>query len=455
MSLSQTQYTPQFAQAVAYVAENYDISFNNISVNDASLNNITVNDIIYTNQFNEQPNSTTGFYFLGGGGNDILPLENGNNGLAILWNTSGGGGESVFVNMAQGGDLSSSGFKFYTSDISANSTLIGEISEGNIVLGYNAGNEGQTAQNISIGNDAGNNMVSGSTTNVSIGFKAGQSITTGSNNICIGTQASCLTTGSNNILMGYNAVSTTSGALVLNPTSSTVSATAAGVYIAGVTNLSSAGPTLQIDPTTHKITYYTSSIVFKNTVEPFPDTVSNAIYQIIPKKYIENSNNKTYYGCIAESIAQTDAGDVFIYRDASGNVEGINQTPILFSLIQEIQKLRARVDALDGNSPTFINNNIIDVLSVSQIPETGVNPVNPVSDTVEKMNETQLEALTDEQKSQLDTADQNFISQTIEEFKAEEEAAAAEKAHKLLQYQAMTPAQQAALTPAQLAFFGI
>jgi hypothetical protein len=69
------------------------------------------------------PNS--GLFHIGVNGIASLPTSNSGTGLSIGWNQGNGGGETDFINYAQGSPTG--GFNFYNVSGSTNSTLIGQI----------------------------------------------------------------------------------------------------------------------------------------------------------------------------------------------------------------------------------------------------------------------------------------------------------------------------------------
>ena len=187
------------------------------------------------------------------------------------------------------------------------------------------------AQNVAVGRQCLNGLTTGSN-NISIGYLAGGTVTTGGSNILIG-QSAAAAAESNTIRIGTPGV----GAGQQNRNFQ------AGIR--GITTGVADAIAVLID-SAHQLGTVSSSIRFKENIKNMMDE-SSAIYDLRPVtfNYKEDESKSKQYGLIAEE-AEKYIPRLVVY-DEEGLPMALNDRFLPFMLLNELQKLQARVKDLE------------------------------------------------------------------------------------------------------------
>lgn len=235
------------------------------------------------------------------------------------------------------------------STLAANTTGIQNVAVGAGALQNNVTGQTNTATgtNALFTNAAGNNNVAvgasalfANTTgvdNTAIGTTALAAVTTGSTNIAIGSGAGAtLATGNNNIYIGANAASAAES-----------NVTRIG-GIRGATTAVADAITVLID-STGQLGTINSSKSYKHNIQSMNDVSAN-IYNLNPVTFVYNSDasETTQYGLIAEEVADVFPG--IVVRNANGQPETVQYHVLPVLLLNEFQKLAARVAVLEARA---------------------------------------------------------------------------------------------------------
>lgn len=180
--------------------------------------------------------------------------------------------------------------------------------------------------------------------NLAIGTGALQQITTGSNNVCLGYLAGFSYTGAeaNNIVIGGSVIGTVGESNVIRiGTQGTQTAT----FIAGINGATVTG-TAVLASTAGQLGTIVSSLKYKENVQDMGD-VSSPIMQCRPVTftYREDKTNHTHYGLIAEELENI--LPALVLKDSEGNPQAIAYHEMPVMLLNEIIKLRARIEELE------------------------------------------------------------------------------------------------------------
>jgi len=296
---------------------------------------------------------------------------------ALLSNTTGTpniaiGFESMHSNTVGYNNIAAGNYSLYYNTTGINNVVIGHNScfpnttgSYNTALGTDSLASNTTGQrNTALGHEALLNNISGNyntavgadalfnnstgSNNTVFGYRAGQLITTGNTNIAIGYQAgSTLTTGSSNIYIGANA-SATGEASTTRIGSSQTRTFISGIR--GVTTGSGSAIAVLIDPN-GQLGTTSSSKKYKHNIENMADK-STDIYKLRPVTFAYNSDKSEteQYGLIAEEVDQV--FPTIVAKDADGQVETVQYHVLPVLILNELQKLAARVAVLEArNNP--------------------------------------------------------------------------------------------------------
>ena len=162
----------------------------------------------------------------------------------------------------------------------------------------------------------------------------------------IGTQAGQTNQGTNAIAIGNLAGVTNQigGSICLNASGVALNPGVTGFFVDPVRSDANATPFCVYNTTTKEITYHASSIKYKkNVVNLNQDTAK--IYNTIPREYDSKSDNKHHIGYIAEELNDIDAN--FTWKNLDGTPEGIEWFNLLIYAIEEIKKLKERIEILE------------------------------------------------------------------------------------------------------------
>ena len=192
-----------------------------------------------------------------------------------------------------------------------------------------AGKTNHGTNAIAIGTNAG--TLNQSNTSIAIGFNAGND-GQGTNSIAIGTNAGSTNQHANTIL-----INATGGVVNTSTTSA--------FYVAPIRGVASATPVLVYSTANNEITYNTSSIKYKKNVIDLNKETSK-IYNIRAREFDAISDNKHYIGYIAEELQDIDTN--FTWKNQDGLPEGIEWFNILIYLIEEVKKLKQKVNELES-----------------------------------------------------------------------------------------------------------
>jgi hypothetical protein len=96
-----------------------------------------------------------------------------------------------------------------------------------------------------------------------------------------------------------------------------------------------------------EITYQSSSIKYKKNITDLTNNTSN-ILNIRPREYKTKIDDKDMIGYIAEELEDID--DAFVWKNKYNKTEGINWFNMLIYAIEELKKVKSRLDVLEGVS---------------------------------------------------------------------------------------------------------
>jgi len=169
----------------------------------------------------------------------------------------------------------------------------------NTFVGKHSGFSNTGSYNIHIGSESGIYTGSG-TRNIYIGYRSGRRMY-GTKNIFIGNSV-CNTVGdaydySNSIALGDSVIITASNQIRIGNSSAT------SFYIEGAHNVTSSGGTALYINSSGKLGTVVSSKRYKTDITDLEINTSN-IYNLKPVSYTLKSDNKRYFGLIAEDVAE-------------------------------------------------------------------------------------------------------------------------------------------------------
>ena len=185
---------------------------------------------------------------------------------------------------------------------------------------------------------------------VALGYGTGQK-DQGEYSIAIGYGAGNISQGINSIAIGYNSGKTSfpANAILLNASGTDIvpAVSVAGFHVNPVRNPAPTANALYYNTSTKEITYGTSSATTKNSIMPLEED-TGVVYELQPRSFLYNSDPASgrQIGYIAEeaaSIHQRFAG----YNEPGGAPVGIDYNCITVFLLEELRKLKERLDILE------------------------------------------------------------------------------------------------------------
>jgi hypothetical protein len=301
-------------------------------------------------------------------GSGALALNtSGNYGVAVGFdalaaNTTGADnsafGRRALYNNTTGSDNQAVGFNaLFTNTTGANNTAIGSnaltsntTASNNTAVGYQAGYTQTTATN-----------------NTIMGFQAGYGLTTGSRNTFVGAYNGSngsgrqITTGSaNTILGGYDGnqgglnITTASNYIVLSDGDGNprlyYHGTDATWKSQPIYNFTSANTANMYIGSGYDIGRVTSALKYKQDIRDL-ENIDIGLFRAVryKSKCANDDQTKDYFGVIADEVA--DAGiEELVIRNADGEVESFAYDRLTVVLLKELQRLKAEVAALKGQS---------------------------------------------------------------------------------------------------------
>ncbi len=287
---------------------------------------------------------------------------------------SGDAGTGIFspsagiVNITSGGTnaLTLGGANQNTA-IGLGSLLNNTAGTENTASGYQALLHNSTgSSNAATGVQALQNNTTGNN-NTATGFGALQSTTTGSFNTAIGYAAlPNITTGSNNTGLGFAAglnITTGSNNIVIENTGDATDGTSAnsGVirigtgiaqksfFAAGINNSTVSGAAVLVDGTTGQLGIASSSRRYKENIEDLGND-SSGLLRLRPVKFryrrpYTDGSKPLDYGLIAEEVAEV--YPYLVVKNEDGQVETVQYQKLIPMLLNELQRLQARVEMLE------------------------------------------------------------------------------------------------------------
>jgi hypothetical protein len=317
------------------------------------------------------------FQAAGGGG---ITTINGNSGsvtgstVTITTGASNAQGTSRFTGSGTtltqtfstaSGNNTGIGFSALASVTGTNNTAFGYnagsaiTSAGNsTIIGSSAGatlSSGVAADATFVGYSAGNLATGGA--NTLIGCFAGYVLTTGVANTVIGSAAGSNYTSSegSNICIGYNVAGTAAESNVLRIGTATGASTGNlnKAIICGVTGITVTGTAVLVSAT-NQLGVAVSSSQFKNDIKDMGSD-SDALYKLRPVSFtwnkdsapgLKDATDMRQYGLIAEEAVKVVPHCVNLDKD--GKPFNINYHDLIGMLVNEVQRLSKRIDALES-----------------------------------------------------------------------------------------------------------
>lgn len=305
-------------------------------------------------------------------------------GVAPTFQAAGGGGGGITTIDGNSGSATGSTVTFTTVGGFENGTpvftgsgstvvLTFDDAQDNLALGSDAllARTGSTGNNTAIGIDtlaalaSGSNNIAigasaasaanGASDNVVIGVQAGSTIGTGTFNIYVGTDVATLGgDGSSNIYLNNSGTLfvTESNTLRLGGGTGTSNQQLNQAFISGIQGITVTGTPILISAT-DQLGIAVSSKRFKSDIQPMADA-SDAIYKLRPVTFtwdrssapgLKDASQDRQCGLIAEEVALVLPQVVGFEKD--GKPLNVNYGDLTSLLVNEIQKLRARIEALE------------------------------------------------------------------------------------------------------------
>lgn len=225
---------------------------------------------------------------------------------------------------------------------------------GNTFIGSSAGNFTLSGVNNTILGQNSFLSVTTGVNNTTVGSGTLPNLTTGNYNCIFGTAGGASYTGSesSNILIGSNLSGTVSESNVLRIGSGT--GTAAGqinqAIISGITGKTSTGGVAVLVNASNVLGTTTSSKRFKNNILDMGES-SNPIMKLRPvtflynKDMVDDATDEMKFGLIAEEVLEVMPELAFL--NAKGEPESVRYHDMPAILLNELQKLMRRVEALE------------------------------------------------------------------------------------------------------------
>jgi hypothetical protein len=206
-----------------------------------------------------------------------------------------------------------------------------------------------SSSNVSVGLNSLGSLTTGGGNNTSVGFVALGNLGTGANNIAIGSTAGDGYTGaeSSNVVIAAQGTGGESNVIRIGTQGSGAGQQNACFIagIAGVTVASSAA--VLIDTATGQLGTVVSSRRYKDNIDDM-NNQSDFIYDLRPRTFTyKNDETKTkQYGLIAEEVEGVN--DHLVAYNKDGEPETVSYHELVPLLLNEIQRLEARLSALEG-----------------------------------------------------------------------------------------------------------
>jgi hypothetical protein len=217
--------------------------------------------------------------------------------------------------------------------------------QGAIAIGNNAGQTNQAGGAIGIGPFAGGNGQGVNAVALGSGAaSAGQ----GSSAVAIGQNAGAANQGQYSIAIGLNAAPANQpgASICLNATSVAVNPATSGFYVSPV-RAGQTGTGLVLTAG-GEIAQTSSSLRYKeNIVDLQKDT--SKIFQLQAKSFDLKSGAKNRLGYIAEEVFEIEPS--FVILNNESEPEALEEFHMFVSLLEEVKKLKARLDALEAPAP--------------------------------------------------------------------------------------------------------
>jgi hypothetical protein len=279
--------------------------------------------------------------------------SNNNTGLGegSLESLSGGGGQNSCFGTASGAAITSGQFNSCLGS-SAGSTIVG--GNLNVCIGWEAGDSLiSNSNNVFVGASAGGNATGSE--NTLVGASAGSSFTSGSNNVAIGFEAGSNWTAGNSSNIAINTTATTGDANVLRIglATGTSASNLNSAFICGITGITVTGSPVLVS-SSNQLGVAVSSAKFKNDIKDIGSD-SNALYKLRPVSFtwnkdsapgLKDATDMRQYGLIAEEAVNVIPHAVNLDKD--GLPFNINYQDLIGMLINEVQRLSKRIDALES-----------------------------------------------------------------------------------------------------------
>lgn len=232
---------------------------------------------------------------------------------------------------------SNTGLGGYT--LSRNTTGVQNTAAGTFAANFNTIGESNCAYGFGslVGNTSGSN-------NTALGTQSLGGTTTGSNNIGIGLNAGSSLAGvdSNNVCIAHVGQAGDSGAIRIG-----TSAVHTSCYIQGISGATVGASATVIVNAAGQLGTVVSSARFKENIRDMArDT--DFIYWLRPVtfNYKSDKNKTRHFGLIAEEVESVNK-DLVVY-DTDGRIQTVQYHELVPMLLNEVQKLNARVKTLEG-----------------------------------------------------------------------------------------------------------
>jgi hypothetical protein len=242
----------------------------------------------------------------------------------------------------------------YTAAI-ALGTNAGSANQKGVAIGLNSGQINQGTDSVAIGSYSGQN--SQQTSAIAIGFNAGQisqqlaAIAIGenagrnnqkANAVAIGTNVGQTNQATYSIMLGQNIQSSNYQCVAINATTNNLVATNNGLFVSPIRGPRIATNLLSWDTGTNEIFYNGSSQRYKYDIQDYVS--SESVCNLEPREFKYKINGESDIGMIAEEVFQQNKG--FAYLDESKEPEGIQWNAITVSLVQEMKRLKQRIQQI-------------------------------------------------------------------------------------------------------------
>jgi len=226
--------------------------------------------------------------------------------------------------------------------------VAGQTNQGTrcVALGSDAGQTNQGTESVAIGRASGNSGQG--QYSVAIGVVAGQT-NQGTRCIAIGSDSGKSGQGNFAVAIGYLAGTTNqhTNSIIFNGTGSALDSDGSSrFFVKPIRGVATATPVLVYNTSTGEITYNTSSIKYKKNVIDL-QTDTSSIYNVRAREYDWKEDDKHFIGYIAEELDAIDTNFTWKQNDEPEGIEWFN---LLLYTIEEMKKLKARVDELERSN---------------------------------------------------------------------------------------------------------